>query len=82
LRPARFTRTPGAAEERLYYCQVISMTTRLSSAERTFEQSRRGTNTQGNHFFYLATAPDYFAPVVEKLGSSGWLMRRKHCGGS
>jgi len=23
----------------------------------------------GNYFFYLATAPDYFAPVVEQLGS-------------
>jgi len=25
--------------------------------------------TQGNYFFYLATAPEYFAPVVERLGS-------------
>ncbi|HMG71935.1 MAG TPA: glucose-6-phosphate dehydrogenase [Pyrinomonadaceae bacterium] len=24
---------------------------------------------QGNYFFYLATAPDYFAPVVQQLGS-------------
>ena len=28
-------------------------------------------NTQGNYFFYLATAPDYFAPVVQQLGSAG-----------
>ena len=28
-------------------------------------------NTQGNYCFYLATAPDYFAPVVQKLGSVG-----------
>src|SRR6185436_8457994 len=26
---------------------------------------------QGNYFFYLATAPDYFASVTERLGSSG-----------
>jgi glucose-6-phosphate 1-dehydrogenase len=28
-------------------------------------------NTRGNYLFYLATAPDYFALVVEKLGSAG-----------
>jgi glucose-6-phosphate 1-dehydrogenase len=27
--------------------------------------------TQGNYFFYLATAPDYFAPLVQRLGSVG-----------
>src|SRR5882762_4579827 len=27
-------------------------------------------NTQGNYFFYLATAPDYFAPVVQQLGTA------------
>jgi glucose-6-phosphate 1-dehydrogenase len=30
--------------------------------------SERGT--QGNHLFYLATAPDYFAPVAQKLGAA------------
>jgi glucose-6-phosphate 1-dehydrogenase len=57
-------------EERLYYlsgdfnddqtfASLKEMTTRIDS-ER---------NTQGNYFFYLATAPDYFAPVVQRLGS-------------
>ncbi len=27
--------------------------------------------TEGNYFFYLATAPDYFASVVKQLGSAG-----------
>jgi glucose-6-phosphate 1-dehydrogenase len=27
-------------------------------------------NAQGNRIFYLATAPQYFAPVVEKLGAA------------
>jgi glucose-6-phosphate 1-dehydrogenase len=27
--------------------------------------------TNGNYFFYLATAPQFFAPVVQKLGASG-----------
>jgi glucose-6-phosphate 1-dehydrogenase len=28
-------------------------------------------NTLGNYLFYLATAPDYFAPVVQQLGGVG-----------
>lgn len=28
-------------------------------------------NTGGNYFFYLATAPQYFAKVIEKLGAAG-----------
>src|SRR5262249_42774760 len=27
--------------------------------------------THGNYFFYLATAPSYFAPVIQQLGASG-----------
>ncbi len=27
--------------------------------------------TQGNYFYYLATAPSFFAPVVEQLGKAG-----------
>src|SRR5437868_3974277 len=30
-------------------------------------------STHGNYFFYLATAPNYFGPVVENLGKSGLL---------
>ncbi len=28
-------------------------------------------NTQGNYLFYLATAPKFFAPIVQQLGRSG-----------
>lgn len=59
-------------EERLYYLSgdfddeqtYIRLKERLSKvdAER---------NTVGNYCFYLATAPDYFAPVVQRLGSAG-----------
>jgi glucose-6-phosphate 1-dehydrogenase len=28
-------------------------------------------NTQGNKFFYLAVAPNFFAPIVENLGQAG-----------
>jgi glucose-6-phosphate 1-dehydrogenase len=30
-------------------------------------------STHGNYFFYMATAPNYFGPVVENLGTSGLL---------
>src|SRR5229473_1379258 len=28
-------------------------------------------HTQGNYLFYLATAPDYFSPIVQRLGTAG-----------
>jgi glucose-6-phosphate 1-dehydrogenase len=28
-------------------------------------------STHGNYFFYLATAPDYFGPIVEQLAAAG-----------
>jgi glucose-6-phosphate 1-dehydrogenase len=31
----------------------------------------RDLNTQGNYLFYLATAPKFFAPVVQQLGRAG-----------
>src|SRR5262245_5410988 len=36
-----------------------------------FEKISRERNAQGNCIFYLATAPQYFAPVVEKLSETG-----------
>src|SRR3984893_15815329 len=59
-------------EERLYYlsgdfdddqtfASLKEMTTRIDSQRKT----------QGNYFFYLATAPEYFAKVTERLGSIG-----------
>jgi glucose-6-phosphate 1-dehydrogenase len=34
--------------------------------------------TQGNCVFYLATAPNYFAPVVHRLGRAGLTDQQKH----
>jgi glucose-6-phosphate 1-dehydrogenase len=31
----------------------------------------RGQGTRGNYFFYLATAPEFFAPIVQELGRCG-----------
>jgi glucose-6-phosphate 1-dehydrogenase len=35
------------------------------------EKLDRERNTSGNYCFYLATAPQYFAPVIQKLGAAG-----------
>jgi len=59
-------------EERLYYLSGDfddeQTYVRLKERLRKVDAER---NTAGNYFFYLATAPDYFAPVVQRLGSAG-----------
>jgi len=35
------------------------------------EKLDRERGTSGNYCFYLATAPQYFAPVIQKLGAAG-----------
>ena len=59
-------------EERVYYLagdfnddQTFS---RLQDLLTRLDHERQ---TGGNFFFYLATAPDYFGPVVQKLGALG-----------
>jgi glucose-6-phosphate 1-dehydrogenase len=58
--------------ERLYYLSGDfdddQTFVRLKERLGTIDGERK---TQGNFFFYLATAPDYFAPVVQRLGSVG-----------
>src|SRR6266704_630946 len=57
-------------EERLYYLsgdfKDDQTFTRLKELLEKIDKER---HAQGNYFFYLATAPEYFAPVVEKLGA-------------
>src|SRR2546429_293333 len=57
-------------EERLYYLsgdfKDDQTFTRLKELLETTDKERQA---EGNFFFYLATAPEYFAPVVEKLGA-------------
>src|SRR5947207_3826172 len=59
-------------EERLYYLsgdfKDDQTFTRLKELLETTDKERQA---EGNFFFYLATAPEYFAPVVEKLGAIG-----------
>jgi glucose-6-phosphate 1-dehydrogenase len=59
-------------QERLYYLSgdfdEDQTFTRLKELLSKVDAER---NTPGNYCFYLATAPDYFAPVVQQLGSAG-----------
>ena len=41
-----------------------------SALKKAIEKIDHERNAQGNRIFYLATAPQYFAPVVEKLGAA------------
>lgn len=59
-------------EDRLFYLSGDfnddQTYTRLKSLVEKVDKEH---NAQGNYFFYLATAPEYFAPVVQKLGAVG-----------
>src|ERR1043166_1243689 len=59
-------------EERLYYLagdfNDDQMFARLKTLVEKIDHERQAG---GNYFFYLATAPQYFAPVVQKLGDLG-----------
>jgi glucose-6-phosphate 1-dehydrogenase len=35
-------------------------------------------NTHGNYFYYLATAPDFFGPIVEHLAAVGLMTEENH----
>jgi len=37
----------------------------------TLEKLDKDHSTHGNYFFYLATAPDFFGPIVEQLAATG-----------
>src|SRR6266581_4648686 len=59
-------------EERLYYLSGDfnddEMYARLKTLVQKIDDEH---HAGGNYFFYLATAPQYFAPVVQKLGALG-----------
>jgi glucose-6-phosphate 1-dehydrogenase len=59
-------------QERLYYLSGDfdddQIFTRLKELLSKVDAERK---TLGNYCFYLATAPDHFAPVVQQLGSAG-----------
>src|SRR2546426_1370049 len=57
-------------EERLYYLSGdFGNDQTFSGLKERLSKVDAERNTQGNYFFYLATKPDYFAPIVQQLGA-------------
>src|SRR2546421_843298 len=57
-------------EERLYYFSGnFTDDQTFTRLKELLEKIDKEQKTEGNYFFYLATAPEYFAPVAEKLGA-------------
>ena len=66
-------------EERAYY-----ITGEFADA-KTYQQLKellqtvnKEHGTHGNYFYYLATAPDFFGPIVEQLSSIGLMTEENH----
>ena len=58
--------------ERLYYLSGdFGDENTYSELKTRVEKINQERDAQGNCIFYLATAPQYFAPVAEKLGAAG-----------
>ncbi|HYR74466.1 MAG TPA: glucose-6-phosphate dehydrogenase [Pyrinomonadaceae bacterium] len=59
-------------EERLFYLSGdFSDEQTYSRLKELLSKTDNERHTQGNYLFYLATAPDYFAPIVQRLGTAG-----------
>ncbi len=59
-------------EERLYYLSGnFDDDQTFSHLKESLAKLDRERQTEGNVVFYLATAPEYFAEVVQKLGAAG-----------
>jgi len=64
---------------RLYYITAEFDDKNLySNLKTTLEKLDKDHSTHGNYFFYLATAPDFFGPVVEQLASAGLMDEKDH----
>jgi glucose-6-phosphate 1-dehydrogenase len=58
--------------ERLYYLSGdFNDDQTFARVKESIEKIDKERNANGNYFFYLATAPRYFAPVVQQLGKVG-----------
>ena len=64
--------------KRLYYMSGdMQKPETYASLKALLGQVDQDHGTDGNYFYYLATAPKFFAPVVEQLGAAG-LMRQEN----
>ncbi len=73
---------PGIWEwftSRLYYITAeFDDKNVYSQLKTTLEKLDQEHSTHGNYFFYLATAPDFFGPIVEQLASAGLTEEKDH----
>lgn len=68
-------------EQRIYYVSGgFGDPAAFQKLKTTLAQVDTSHNTKGNYFYYLATAPDFFAEVVRQLGKAG--LWRKTTAGS
>jgi glucose-6-phosphate 1-dehydrogenase len=59
-------------EERMYYVTAEFDDKQMyAQLAQLLEKIDKDHSTQENYFFYLATAPDFFGPIVEELSASG-----------
>ena len=59
-------------QERLHYhVGNFSDPATYAELETRLKETDRELNTEGNYLFYLATAPKFFASIIERLGASG-----------
>jgi glucose-6-phosphate 1-dehydrogenase len=49
-----------------------------SQLKTTLDKFDQEHSTHGNYFFYLATAPSFFGPIVEQLSSAGLMEEKDH----
>ena len=64
---------------RLYYVTAEFDDKNLyPNLKTTLEKLDKDHSTHGNYFFYLATAPDFFGPIVEHLAAAGLMEERDH----
>ncbi|MGC2621350.1 MAG: glucose-6-phosphate dehydrogenase [Acidobacteriaceae bacterium] len=54
-----------------YHAMEFDNDAGYASLKTLLEQYDRDYGTRGNRLFYLATAPDYFADIVHRLGTHG-----------
>jgi len=61
-------------ERRIHYMQGnFGDKNMYPKLKELLEQLDKEHSTHGNFFYYLATSPDYFGPIVEQLGETGLL---------
>ena len=44
---------------------------RITSSKEMLQKVDNDHATHGNYFYYLATAPDFFGPIVQQLSATG-----------